>query len=359
MDKFTSDLLDWYQCHGRHDLPWQREPNAYRVWLSEIMLQQTQVKTVIPYFERFMARFPDVTALADGELDEVLRLWAGLGYYARARNLHRAAQAVVSDFGGEFPLDVDQLQALPGIGRSTAGAILALSANRPFPILDGNVKRVLTRYHGIDGWPGRKTVENKLWELAKVHTPDKNAADYTQAIMDLGATVCTRSRPACEQCPVTAKCIARQEDRQHLLPAKKSRKPLPVRETVFTIVENSHGEILLQKRPPVGIWGGLWCLPECPVDEDVMVWIEKRFGGVIESFEPVDPLRHTFSHFHLDITPVRVKTRAESVSISDQADICWIKPGQVSQFGMAAPVKKLIQDTLNKYVQDFSGNLRT
>jgi A/G-specific adenine glycosylase len=343
MDEFASALLTWYQHHGRRDLPWQRQRNAYRVWISEIMLQQTQVKTVVPYFERFMARYPDVGALAAAKLDDVLQLWSGLGYYARARNLHRAAQKVASEFGGEMPDDPVQLQSLPGIGRSTAGAILALSANRPFSILDGNAKRVLTRYHGIDGWPGRKTVENRLWELAEAHTPAGRAADYTQAIMDLGATVCTRSRPVCERCPVTANCVARRQNRQQSLPEKKSRKPLPVKATLFTIIENNRGEILLQKRPPAGIWGGLWCLPECPVDTDVTTWVEERFGGVIESLEAADPFRHTFSHFHLDITPVRVKTRTESVSISDQADTRWIKPGQAAQIGMAAPVRKLIE----------------
>ena len=342
MDKFTAGVLAWYRINGRHDLPWQRDRSAYRVWVSEIMLQQTQVGTVIPYFERFMQRFPNVQSLAQGKLDEVLQLWAGLGYYARGRNLHRAAQVVVAEFGGEFPEDPNELQSLPGIGRSTAGAILALSADHPLPILDGNVKRVLARYHGVEGWPGQKTVENQLWQLAERHTPMKRAAEYTQAIMDLGATVCRR-RPACDQCPVAKGCNARRQGRQHLLPGKKARKPLPVKAAFFTIVENSRGEILLQKRPPAGIWGGLWCLPECPAGEDVLPWLERRYGGVMENPVQEEPLRHTFSHFHLDITPVRVKTRAGSDSIADRPDICWIRPEQSMRFGMAAPVRKLIE----------------
>lgn len=352
-DNFTSRLLAWYRRHGRHDLPWQRQPNAYRIWISEIMLQQTQVKTVVPYFERFVKRFPDMQSLAQSQLDEVLQLWAGLGYYTRARNLHRAAQIIKSEYGGELPQDLKQLQSLPGIGRSTAGAVLALSRNRPFPILDGNVKRVLARYHGIGGWPGEKPVENQLWRLADAHTPRNHAAEYTQAIMDLGATVCVR-RPDCGRCPVMRGCIALRENRQHLLPGKKLRKPLPVKETFFTIVENFHGEILLQKRPPAGIWGGLWCLPECPVEENVLPWLERKYGGTMESFVEQDPLRHTFSHFHLDIRPVRVKISGGSVSISDRADIRWIKPEQVTQYGMAAPVRKLIE-SINRQRQEKSG----
>ena len=343
MDKFAGGLLAWYRDHGRHDLPWQRQRDAYRVWVSEIMLQQTRVGTVIPYFERFMQRFPSVRSLAEGELDEVLQLWSGLGYYARGRNLHRAARAVVADFGGELPDDPERLQSLPGIGRSTAGAILALSAGRPVPILDGNVKRVLARYHGIEGWPGQKTVETQLWRLAQRHTPAEQVAEYTQAIMDLGATVCRRGRPACDQCPLAKGCSARRQGRQQLLPGKKARKTLPVRAALFTIVENGRGEILLQKRPPAGIWGGLWCLPECPAGEDVLAWLERRYGGVMENPVHEDPLRHTFSHFHLDITPVRVKNRAGSDSIADRPDICWIRPEQSMQFGMAAPVRKLIE----------------
>ena len=346
---FTKNLLDWYRRCGRHDLPWQKDPDPYRVWVSEIMLQQTQVKTVIPYYQRFMARFPDVNALADAGLDEVLHLWSGLGYYARARNLHRAARAVRDGHGGRFPEDLDALQSLPGIGRSTAGAILALARNRPHPILDGNVRRVLCRYHAVPGWPGRREVENRLWDLAARYTPRRRAADYTQAIMDLGATLCTRTRPACAACPVAAGCAAREAGEQQRYPEKKPRKTLPVRQACFTILENPSGEVLLQRRPPAGIWGGLWSFPECPEGEDVASWIRRVYGSEIRGLEQEGPLRHTFSHFHLDITPVRAVLARGAAAVRDQEDVVWVDPGGELTLGVAAPVRKLLQ-SLSKRV---------
>lgn len=340
---FTEQLLDWYRRCGRHALPWQQNPAPYRVWVSEIMLQQTQVRTVIPYFERFTARFPDVKALADAGLDEVLHLWTGLGYYARARNLHRAARLIRDEHGGRFPGEPESLQALPGIGRSTAGAILALSRNRPHPILDGNVKRVLARYHAVPGWPGRREVENRLWELAARYTPARRAAAYTQAIMDLGATICTRTRPDCGACPVADGCAARRQGAQAQFPGRKPGKTLPVKQTCFTIIENRSGEVLLQRRPPAGIWGGLWSFPECPVDTDVAAWIQQAFGSTVYALKREDPLRHTFSHFHLEITPVRAVLRSKAVAVRDQDDIAWVDPARELTLGVAAPVKKLLE----------------
>ncbi|MEX2524035.1 MAG: A/G-specific adenine glycosylase [Gammaproteobacteria bacterium] len=342
-NKFTSELLRWYRQHGRHDLPWQRDVEPYRVWVSEIMLQQTQVQTVIPYYERFMTRFPHVRSLADAPLDDVLHLWTGLGYYARARNLHKAARIIRDEHNGCFPEDRAVLETLPGIGRSTAAAILALSHNRPHAILDGNVKRVLARYHAVPGWPGKKAVENRLWELARAYTPEREAAAYTQAIMDLGATVCTRTKPACEACPVAAGCEARRLGKQEAFPGRKPRNDKPVRHTCFAILEDSRGRILLQKRPPAGVWGGLWSFPECSPDDDVEAWIKQAFGSTVCGLRREDGLRHTFSHFHLDITPVRAVLAETPAAVRDQSDIRWVHPADELTIGTAAPVKKLIQ----------------
>ena len=263
---FSDSVLSWFKSNGRKNLPWQVEATSYKVWVSEIMIQKTQVVTVIPYFERFMKRFPDVHILADATLDDVLHHWTGLGYYARARNLHKSAKIITSKYQGSLPLSFDEIITLPGIGRSTAGAILSLSHSKRFPILDGNVKRVLTRYHGIKGWPGKKKVENKLWEIAELHTPTKSIKQYTQAIMDLGATVCTRRNPDCDLCPLMLSCFAKEKNKQHNFPEKKPRAAIPERDTIFAILENDCGEILLEQRPLNGIWGGLWCFPEFSED---------------------------------------------------------------------------------------------
>ena len=264
-DAFSTTVLDWFQHNGRKDLPWQQNPTPYRVWISEIMLQQTQVQTVIPYYQRFMARYPDVTSLAAAPIDQVLHLWTGLGYYARARNLHKAAQQVVESFGGEFPESLESLESLPGIGRSTAGAIAALAMQLKAPILDGNVKRVLTRYFAIAGYPESSTIKKQLWEIAETllpQDPEKNIAPYTQAMMDLGATLCTRSNPACDRCPLAENCEALRTNAIASYPGKKPKKALPVREVNMFIVRNTAGEVLLEKRPDSGIWGGLYSLPE-------------------------------------------------------------------------------------------------
>lgn len=344
MPDFTRQLLRWYQQHGRHDLPWQQEKSPYNVWVSEIMLQQTQVATVIPYYQRFMARFPNVETLALAQADEVLHLWSGLGYYSRARNLHRAAQKLWEEFNGIFPSDLDTVMTLPGIGRSTAGAILALSMDIPHPILDGNVKRVLCRYYGIKRWPGERATEKQLWSLAQKHTPQADVADYTQGIMDLGATLCSRGRPDCEDCPVSTGCVAYQQDLQRELPRKKPKKPLPVKQTIFTMIESPQGELLLEKRPPAGIWGGLWSFPECPPGRDISDWVGDTFGYRVKSIAQEPGIRHTFTHFHLEITPVRVKL-ARAEAIMAHSDLYWFNPfNNDKAIGMATPVRRLVEN---------------
>ncbi|HEY3645570.1 MAG TPA: A/G-specific adenine glycosylase [Gammaproteobacteria bacterium] len=338
---FASRLLAWHARHGRHDLPWQKRRTPYRVWVSEIMLQQTQVATVIPYYRRFLARFPTLQSLADAPQDEVLHLWTGLGYYARARNLQKAAQLIRDQHGGRFPKDMQSVQALPGIGRSTAGAILAISSGQRHPILDGNVKRVLTRHGAIPGWPGDKRVEEQLWTLAERNTPKTRSADYTQAIMDLGATLCTRSRPRCGECPVAADCQARKQGLQTSFPSGKSRKALPVRRTRMLMLV-ADGAVLLEKRPPAGIWGGLWGFPEVAADADVAAWCRARFGAAPRGVKAHAELRHTFSHFHLDIEPWEVRLSA-AAAVADTADSRWQVLGETPRLGLAAPVKRLLE----------------
>ena len=308
-------LIEWYARHGRKNLPWQRDPTPYRVWVSEIMLQQTRVGVVIGYYERFMARFPDLAALADAPLDDVLGLWTGLGYYSRARNLHRTAAVVRDRHGGAMPRDLDALVALPGIGRSTAGAILALSHGDRHPILDGNVKRVLCRYHGIGGWPGEGRVERALWELAERHTPREDVAAHTQAIMDLGATLCTRSRPLCAMCPLEADCAARREGAQARYPAPRPRRETPRRETAFLVLRDPGGALLLERRPPAGIWGGLWCFPECAPGTDVEAVCRSRFGVRPAATTALAPIAHGFTHFKLDVYPILVEVDGDDGAV--------------------------------------------
>lgn len=342
----SAALLAWFDRHGRKDLPWQRDPTPYRVWVSEIMLQQTQVATVIPYYARFMQRFPTVTSLADAPLDAVLHEWTGLGYYARARNLQRAAQMVRDRHGGELPRDIEALQRLPGIGRSTAGAILALAYQQCHPILDGNVKRVLTRLHALPGWPGARAVESELWKLAAAHTPAARVAHYTQAIMDLGATVCTRTRPACPACPLRAACAAHTQDRVADYPAPKPRKALPTKHTTLLMVCNEHGAVLLEQRPPAGIWGGLWSLPEYDAQSDahlLAAWCAQRYGYTITDLQSWPVLRHSFSHFHLDITPVRARVAAVPPARTlEPRHTVWYNSRTPDARGLAAPVKRLL-----------------
>ena len=345
MPDFPKRILAWYDKSGRHNLPWQQQPTPYRVWISEVMLQQTQVNTVIPYYLRFMQRFPDVATLARADVDEVLHLWSGLGYYSRARNLHRAAGIIAGEYQGAFPETVAELQQLPGIGRSTAGAILSLSRNQAHPVLDGNIKRVLCRYYGIQGWPGEGTVARQLWRLAEQLLVTERPAAYTQAMMDLGATVCIRSKPLCHDCPASEDCVANRQGLQQVLPHRRSRKSLPVKQLQFIMIEGTNGEIMLQKRPPAGIWGGLWGFPECPPGQDAVAWVSERFGYCINavSYEPL--VKHTFTHFQLQITPVRMKLESAPAGVCDRDDLYWFKPGGDNKLlGMAAPVKKLIEN---------------
>lgn len=340
MSVFAERLLAWYDTHGRKDLPWQRDPTPYRVWVSEVMLQQTQVATVIPYFERFMARFPALPDLAAASVDEVLALWSGLGYYSRARNLHRAAGRIAAEHGGVFPATLEQVMALPGVGRSTAGAILALSRGQRHPILDGNVRRVLARYHAVDGWPGQAEVEQRLWQQAEEHTPAELVAHYTQAIMDLGATLCTRSRPRCGDCPQAVECAAHAAGDPARYPAPRPRKTLPERQVTLLLVTNERGEVLLERRPPSGVWGGLWTLPETE-EESAALWCGRR-GLALREERAWPPLRHTFSHFHLDISPRHVRVADAGSAVMEPAGAVWYKPDLCDQLGLPAPIKRLL-----------------
>ncbi len=338
-NRFARDVLDWYRKHGRHDLPWQRPATPYRVWVSEIMLQQTRVTTVIPYFERFMERFPDVHALAAADLDEVLELWTGLGYYARARNLHRAARILCQEHDGQFPDDVDTLNTLPGIGRSTAGAIASLGYGRPASILDGNVKRVLCRCFAVSGWPGRSAVNRQLWQLAEELTPSRNTADYNQAMMDLGATVCTRRQPACDRCPLHRRCQARRDGNVADYPERKPARAKPIHHVYMLLCADGAGRVLLEKRPPSGIWGGLWSLPECGDREQLDAFCDRHGACVTGEWQP---LRHSFTHFHLDITPVEVAMPGER-AVRESGQQLWYPLDHSVTVGMAAPVKKLLE----------------
>ncbi|HLF10383.1 MAG TPA: A/G-specific adenine glycosylase, partial [Gammaproteobacteria bacterium] len=313
-------LLAWFDRHGRHDLPWQLDPNPYCVWVSEIMLQQTQVATVVRYYTRFRARFPTVEALAAAELDQVLMLWSGLGYYARARNLHRAAQLVVERFAGRVPTTVDELMTLPGIGRSTAGAILALAQGQRVPILDGNVKRVLARYHVVAGWPGEAAVQQELWSHAERHTPARRVADYTQAIMDLGATLCTRARPACTVCPLASGCRACVEGMQMRYPAPRPKRARSHRRVTALVVQDPEQRILLERRPAHGIWGGLYSLPELAEDDAASNWCARSLGASVICERRLATIEHAFTHFDLDLDPLLLTLADSPANVMDRDD---------------------------------------
>ncbi len=339
---FASRVLAWFDQHGRKDLPWQDDTSPYRVWVSEIMLQQTQVKTVIPYFQRFIQALPTVEALAAATEDEVLHLWTGLGYYARGRNLHRAAKYVCREFGGEFPDTVEGLCELPGIGRSTAGAIISIAFGQRAVILDGNVKRVLARHRAIEGWPGQAAVHEQLWQLAGQCTPAGRSADYSQAMMDLGATLCTRGAPACERCPLAADCEALALGQQQFFPGRKPRKTLPVKATCFIMASASNGEIWLERRPGSGIWGGLWCFPELSDTAQAANWCLDRWGVEPDSIEAWPEFRHTFSHYHLDIHPVLVTLPTTPAAVMEASNQLWYNKLQPATVGLAAPVASLL-----------------
>jgi len=344
-DTFADRLLAWFDRHGRHDLPWQHPRTPYRVWLSEIMLQQTQVTTVIPYFQRFLQAFPTLPDLAGASTDEVMAQWAGLGYYARARNLHAAAKICMQQHGGDLPRDFDALHALPGIGRSTAGAILAQAWGDHFAILDGNVKRVLARYHGIAGWPGLPAIEKQLWSLAQSHLPEARLADYTQAQMDFGATLCTRANPACVLCPLQHDCVARREGLTEALPTARPGKPLPEREAIALLLENAQGEFLLQRRPPTGIWASLWTLPQADTTSALQDWHDARIHGHFDNAEPLPTLVHTFTHYRLHLQLLRLRKVAPRDAVRDNDDLRWVSRAGLPSLGLPAPIRKLL-DTL-------------
>jgi A/G-specific adenine glycosylase len=342
---FSVRLIAWQRQHGRHDLPWQNTRDAYRIWLSEIMLQQTQVSTVIPYYAKFLARFPDVASLAAAPTDDVMALWAGLGYYSRARNLHRCAQVVVEQHGGAFPDSVDALAELPGIGRSTAAAIASFAFGARATILDGNVKRVLARVFGVEGFPGEKRVENAMWVLAESLLPSDATNDevsaYTQGLMDLGATLCVRGKPDCVRCPFAADCVANVTGRQRELPAARPKKAVPTRRTWMLVLRDGDA-VMLEKRPPSGIWGGLWSLPEA-ADETALAARARSFGASA-TVSPLASLTHTFTHFRLDIEPRVVefnRVAGAQVALAD-GETAWVSLADIDAYGVPAPVRKLL-----------------
>jgi A/G-specific adenine glycosylase len=338
---FAPRLVAWQRAHGRHDLPWQRTRDPYRIWLSEVMLQQTQVATAIPYFERFVGRFPDVRALAAAPLERVLELWSGLGYYRRAHHLHAAARRLVAERDGRFPRDAATLAALPGVGRSTAAAIAALAFDARAPILDGNVKRVLARHRGIDGYPGAPAVEAALWRLAARLLPRADVATYTQALMDLGATVCTRARPRCDACPVARDCVARREARVASLPAPRPPRAVPRRAVRVLVVERG-GELLLERRPAHGVWGGLWSLPEVALDADTDAYAQSRFGALPTRSVDLAPLVHGFTHFTLTLHPRRIAI-AQRASRAETPGSIWLARDDALAAALPAPIRRLLR----------------
>lgn len=338
---FSTPLLKWFDCHGRKDLPWQHPRCAYRVWVSEIMLQQTQVKTVIPYFNRFMESFPELANLAQAPEDQVLAHWSGLGYYSRARNLHKTAKIIYEQYQGEFPRDCSLLACLPGIGPSTAAAISSQAFNQQTAIMDGNVKRVLCRYFLIDGWPEQSAIKKRLWQLSQACMPAKRCADYTQAIMDLGATCCTSKNPDCNHCPLQKTCLARQEHKTRDYPFKKLKKTLPVKQEQFLLLYTQDKAIYLEKRPPTGLWGGLWCLPAIESQQNPTRYIEQAYALNSLKAEELLNLKHSFSHFHLQIKAIALHTATKQQSVEESTGR-WFKPNEISDLGLAKPVSDII-----------------
>jgi len=344
---FRRRLLRWFDRHGRKNLPWQRSRTPYRVWLSEIMLQQTQVGTVIPYYREFLRSFPNLKSLAAAPLDRVLAHWSGLGYYARARNLHKAANIIQQQHGGRFPRDLETVTSLPGIGRSTAGAILAFCYEQRHPILDGNVKRVLARALALEQWPGEREAEQRLWQAAEALTPHKRIADYTQAIMDLGATVCTRSKPSCETCPLSNLCAAYASGNPGDYPRLRPKKARASKSAAMLMILNNEGKVLLQQRPPAGIWGGLWSFPqlEMPAPANaVNEWARQQLGIDIRTGDAWPSFDHQFSHYSLKITPLPAKLLGTSDACMEDSGTVWYNPNHASDRGLATPVQRLLNE---------------
>ena len=342
MSLFSEQLLAWYDLHGRKDLPWQQNPNPYEVWLSEIMLQQTQVTTVIPYYLRFTDTFPSVNDLANADIDDVLSLWTGLGYYARARNLHKAAKCIVEDHHSQLPNNLEALIDLPGIGRSTAGAIMTLGYHQNYPILDGNVKRVLTRFFAIEGWPSKKDIENRLWQEAERLLPSKRIANYIQAQMDLGATLCTRSKPRCNDCPLQTDCQAFALGQPTKYPTPKPKKTNPTRTTSWIIAFNNNDEVLLTKRPSTGIWGGLWTFPEVSAESEINDFCNEQLFISVDAVSELASFQHIFSHFKLNIHPYVVSSKQSGTTVSENNNYNWYKIEQALTLGLPAPVKTVL-----------------
>ncbi|OCG30085.1 A/G-specific adenine glycosylase [Gilliamella sp. Choc4-2] len=341
---FSQAVLTWYEQYGRKTLPWQVKKSSYHVWLSEVMLQQTQVATVIPYFNRFIERFPQITDLAKAPIDDVLHLWTGFGYYARARNLHKAAQLIVDKFNGIFPTKFDDVIGLPGIGRSTAGAILSLAQNQHYPILDGNVKRVLARYFTVEGWPGIKTVENRLWQLSEQVTPKHKVEKFNQAMMDIGAMVCTRTKPKCALCPLQNHCLAYKNESWRLYPTKKTKNTIPEKIAYFLMLEYNHA-IWLEKRPPSGIWGGLYCFPQFSSKQAIADWLKKQ-GIETTALKQLVAFRHTFSHFHLDIFPIHCVITKYTKCFNESVGYWYNLKSNNAKIGLATPVYNLLKQTV-------------
>lgn len=349
MNTFSQDVLLWYDLYGRKTLPWQIEKNPYHIWLSEIMLQQTQVATVKPYFERFIAQFPNIASLAKAPLDDVLHLWTGLGYYARARNLHKTAQIIDAQYHGAFPDRFDEVLALPGIGRSTAGAILSMAYNQYYAILDGNVKRVLTRYFAIEGWSGNKIIENQLWQQSELlvdqiktnaHLPKNAIAKFTQAMMDLGAMICTRSKPKCSLCPLEKACLANINQNWYRYPTPKPKKIIPEKAVYFLLLQKGH-YVWLEKRPEQGIWGGLYCFPQFQTAELLSEFLHIHDLDANQQRTLIQ-FRHTFTHFHLDITPIYLSlSDAQFDSVNESG--CWYDLNSPPKIGLATPVDFLLK----------------
>ncbi|MGH8671658.1 MAG: A/G-specific adenine glycosylase [Burkholderiales bacterium] len=344
MSGFVTRLIRWQKRHGRHDLPWQRNTDPYAVWVSEIMLQQTQVATVIPYYERFMVHFPDTAALARASQQQVLECWSGLGYYSRARNLHRAAQYIVERHGGVFPHRFEDMLALPGIGRTTAAAIAVFALGKRCAILDGNVKRVLSRYFGVAGHPGEKQYEDRLWQQAEALLPRRGIRTYTQALMDVGAALCTRARPECAACPLCADCYALREGLTEKLPQPRPRRPLPQKQVVMLMLLHE-GEVFLEKRPPSGIWGGMWSFPEAEPGVDLALLCEQRYGVCVNPLQALPGLEHGFSHFKLRITPQPLAVVKPLTRVSEQHGV-WLATRDAMGAAIPAPVRKLLRQLL-------------
>ncbi len=348
---FSRLVLEWFDLHGRHSLPWQQDREPYRIWISEIMLQQTRVETVIPYYQKFMTRFADINTLANADPGEVMTCWAGLGYYARARNLHRAAQQIRDRHDGIFPLSFNDVIALPGIGRSTAGSILALADHQRHPVLDGNIKRVLSRCFGVFGNPGKASTRNRLWEIAERLTPAARVADYTQAMMDMGATVCVRSRPDCRICPLQRRCIAFSRNLQDKLPEPMPRKTRPARSARMLLIRDRQSGYsdqksgyLLIRRPPTGIWGGLWSFPEITEPEvDHRQWCRRELGLEVDAGTRLDQVTHAFTHFELNITPVICTLISKTDTVLDEVGALWYTPATDTEPGIPSAVSKIFR----------------